>query len=109
MEALEHSISSKSLGNRFSTFENRISLLESTLRSNAEEQDNAVRTVKGMASDVERIQTSVEKQVQKVLKQMDALQEETEKVKMESISKNNDATRTSSSFSRRLTQRAIVK
>ena len=30
LEALEHSISSNSLGNRFSTFENRISLLEST-------------------------------------------------------------------------------
>ena len=104
LEALEHAVSSKALGDRFVTFETRLSMFEQASRTNQQEQDTSVRTVKGIASDMERLQTSVEKQVERVLKQMEVIQIESEKNKIDDASKQNETERASSSINRRLNQ-----
>ena len=104
LEALEHAVSSKALGDRFVTFETRLSTFEQASRTNQQEQDTSVRTVKGIASDMERLQTSVEKQVERVLKQMEVIQIESEKNKIDDASKQNETERASSSINRRLNQ-----
>ena len=104
LEKLEQFVSSKSVGARFITIEERTSKLENTMQTEKSTREQSERTIESLKSDIEHTCQSLSKEMSKLKLEMEASIEETTKLKHDGASKQSDSQRSVTSFSRRLTQ-----
>ena len=104
LEALEHLMSSKSVGERFSAVEQRMTIVETSARENRTEQEDSMRTVKDVTGTVARVQAAVDKEVTRIKTDVDAMQVEMDKIRHDGLTSQSHTDRSQKSLATRLVQ-----